>query len=256
MSVAAGGSPRPRRVLLLGGTSEIGLAIVGALAQEGPIEVALLGRDGHALAHAGEGLAARGCAPKHLSAELDASARARHGALVREASDALGGVDVVVLALGALGGGDPLADVQSAVELLDVNVCGAGSLMLHGAAALERTGGGKLVVLSSAAAVRARRTNPVYGASKAGLDALARSLGDALAGEGVDVIIVRPGYVRTRMTSGMAEPPLACSKEQVAAATVRALRRGSGVVWVPAAMRWAMLLLSMLPRSVYRRLPL
>lgn len=249
-------APRPQRVVLLGGTSEIGLAIVAALAQDRPVEVALLGRDGHALAHAAESLAARGCPAKHVCSELDASARTRHGALVAEAFDALGGADIVVLALGALGGGDPLGDIDGAVELLEVNVCGAGSLMLHAAAELERRGGGKLVVLSSAAAARARRTNPVYGASKAGLDALARSLGDALCGKGVDVLVVRPGYVRTRMTSGMPEPPLACSKEDVATATLRALRRGRNVVWVPSPMRWVMLVLSALPRSVYGKLPL
>ncbi|MHB1468998.1 MAG: SDR family NAD(P)-dependent oxidoreductase [Solirubrobacteraceae bacterium] len=244
----------PRRVLLLGGTSEIGLAILGALADAGPVELALLGRDEGGLARAAKSLADRGREPRHVSAGLSIGPE-RHAELIERAADALGGIDVVVLAVGALGDGEPLSKIDRDVELLDVNVRFAGSLMLHATAALASGGAGTLVVLSSAAAIRARRSNPVYGASKAGLDALARSLGDAFS-DRVHVLVVRPGFVRTRMTSGMTEPPLACSKEDVAAATLRGIRRKASVVWAPPAMRWAMLLLGAMPRAVYRRLPL
>ena len=72
-----------------------------------------------------------------------------------------------------------------------------------------------LVVLSSVAGDRARRSNFVYGSTKAGLDAFAQGLGDALHGSGARVLIVRPGFVRTRMTTGLDEAPMTIDPEDV-----------------------------------------
>ncbi len=178
-------SPKGRRVVLLGGSSEIGLAIVCELQHRAPREVMLVGRNGEALAAAASRLTQTGC-PRVLTTELDAVERGRHGQALEQAFRELGGADIVVLALGALGerGGLP-SDIGAAGDLLEVNVLGAGSLMMHAARLLRDGGGGTIVVLSSVAAERARKSNAVYGASKAGLDALAQGLGDALRGEGV-----------------------------------------------------------------------
>jgi decaprenylphospho-beta-D-erythro-pentofuranosid-2-ulose 2-reductase len=111
-------------------------------------------------------------------------------------------------------------------------------------------------VLSSVAAERPRAANAVYCASKAGLDALAQGLADALAPTGVRVLVVRPGFVATRMTRGLPVPPLSTDPERVAHATVRGLRRGAHTVWGPTALRWALLLVRLLPRPLFRRLPL
>ena len=103
-----------------------------------------------------------------------------------------------------------------------VTFLGGGSLLL---AALRRLRdkAGTLVVLSSVAAERPRAANAVYGAAKAGLDALAQGLSDSLAGSGVRVLVVRPGFVRTRMTEGLKPAPFATTPEAVADATVTAL---------------------------------
>ncbi len=134
-----------------------------------------------------------------------------------EAASELGGADIVILAVGVLGerGGLP-ADVLAATGVLEVNLVGAGSLLMHAARCLSDGGGGSIVVLSSVAAERARRANVVYGASKAGLDSLAEGLGDALREQGVSVMVVRPGFVHTRMTSGLAPAPLATTPQAVA----------------------------------------
>jgi decaprenylphospho-beta-D-erythro-pentofuranosid-2-ulose 2-reductase len=110
-------------------------------------------------------------------------------------------------------------------------------------------------VLSSVAGERARRANFIYGSSKAGLDAFAQGLGDALHGTGVHVMVVRPGFVRSRMTAGMEEAPLATTPEAVATAIELGLRRRSETVWVPGALRVVMCALRHLPRTVFRRLP-
>jgi decaprenylphospho-beta-D-erythro-pentofuranosid-2-ulose 2-reductase len=241
-------------VIVLGGTSEIALAIVGELQRRAPREVVLVGRDGDALAGAAADLRAGGC-PRATTLALDAMDTGAHAQLLDQAFAELGGADIVVLAVGVLGerGGLP-ADIAAAVEVLKVNVVGAGSLLIHAAARLRDGGGGALVVLSSVAAERPRPANVVYGASKAGLDALARGLGDALHDDGVRVLVVRPGFVRTRMTQGLEPAPFATDPQAVAGVVVDGLDRGAQVVWAPSALRWLMLVVRMLPRPLFRRM--
>jgi decaprenylphospho-beta-D-erythro-pentofuranosid-2-ulose 2-reductase len=253
---AAGQPGGARRVLVLGGTSEIARAIVLELAARGgAANVVLAGRDRDGLQLTAQLIRDRGGQVETLA--LEALDPAGHGAVLAQAFEQLGGVDLVILAVGILGerGGIP-ADVGGAVEVLDVNVVGAGSLLLHSARALREQGHGSLVVLSSVAAERARASNAVYCASKAGLDALAQGLADALAGSQVRVLVVRPGFVTTRMTRGLPIPPLSSDPQSVARATVGGLERGATVVWVPGVLRWVMALLRLLPRPLFRRLPL
>jgi decaprenylphospho-beta-D-erythro-pentofuranosid-2-ulose 2-reductase len=120
---------------------------------------------------------------------------------------------------------------------------------------LKEQGHGTLVVLSSVAGERARRSNFIYGSSKAGIDAFAQGLGHALAGTGASVLIVRPGFVPTKMTAGMKPAPLATTPEAVAAATASALAQGKEIVWVPAGLRWLSSVFRHLPTGVVRRFP-
>jgi decaprenylphospho-beta-D-erythro-pentofuranosid-2-ulose 2-reductase len=243
-----------RRVVVVGGSSEIALAIVRELQRGAPREVALLGRDLRALERAVEDLQAAGC-PRVIALECDALQTERHAQIVEEAFTRLGGADIVILAVGVLGerGGLPV-EVAGAIEVLQVNLVGAGSLLIHFAKRLRDGDGGTLVVLSSVAAERPRRANAVYGASKAGLDALAQGLGDALHGEGVRVLVVRPGFVSTRMTRGLQPAPLAASAPKVAKVVVHGLDRGAHTVWAPPSLRWLMLIVRMLPRALFRRM--
>jgi decaprenylphospho-beta-D-erythro-pentofuranosid-2-ulose 2-reductase len=245
-----------RRVVVLGGTSEIALAIVRELLGGGPRDVALLGRDGAGLDAAAETLRRAGC-EKVLAIEVDAEDTERHEAALTTAFEQLGGADLVILAVGRLGerGGLP-RDISGALDVLRVNVVGAGSLLLEAARQLREQGSGTLIVLSSVAGERVRRSNVVYGAAKAGLDALAEGLGDALYGDGVRVLVVRPGFVVGRMTRGLDAPPFAVEPVDVAHAVIRGLQRGDTVVWAPPALRWVMLTLRVLPRAVVRRLPI
>ncbi len=110
-------------------------------------------------------------------------------------------------------------------------------------------------MFSSVAGVRVRRANYVYGSAKAGLDGFASGLADALTGSGARLLLVRPGFVVGRMTAGMAPAPLSSTPDEVAEATVRALRAGRGEVWVPAALRPLFAVLRHTPRAVWRRLP-
>lgn len=241
-------------MIVLGGTSEIGLAVVRELQRGAVREVALVGRNRESLESAAEELRAAGC-PQVITVELDALDLDGHAEGIERAFGELGGGDIVVLAVGVLGerGGLP-EDVAGAVEVMQVNLVGAGSLLIHAARALRERGGGTIVVLSSVAAERARRSNAVYGASKAGLDALAQGLADALHEEGVRILVVRPGFVRTRMTTGLDPAPLSTTPQAVAERVLDGLNGGADTVWAPRALRLLMLVMRMLPRPLFRRI--
>ena len=243
-----------RRVIVLGGTSEIALAIVRELQRVAPREVALVGRDGDGLERRAQELRAGGV-QRVLTLEADALRPDSHAEVIERAFAELGGADLVVLAIGVLGarGGLP-DDVGAAVELLQVNLVGAGSLMMHAARRLRADGGGTLVVLSSVAAERPRRANAVYGASKAGLDALAQGLADDLHADGVRILVVRPGFVHTRMTRGLDPAPLASTPEAVATAVLAGLESGAQTVWAPRALRLLMIVMRAIPRPLFRRI--
>jgi decaprenylphospho-beta-D-erythro-pentofuranosid-2-ulose 2-reductase len=247
----------PKRVLLIGGTSEIGLAIVRRLAAEGPVQPFLLGRDRARLGASLEQLERARCQGGAID-ELDAIGDpSRHREVIGRAFEQAGGFDVVVLAVGVLGGQAGLdADPEEAFEVMDVDFARSGSLLLESMRQLRASGGGSLVVLSSVAAERPRASNAIYGAAKAGLDSLAQALADASAGTGVRVLVVRPGFVITRMTAGLKRAPMSTTPEAVADATVKALGGGAHTVWVPGRLRFLFAVLRHLPRALWRRLPL
>ena len=120
---------------------------------------------------------------------------------------------------------------------------------------MRRQRSGRIVVFSTAAAIRVRRVNFVYGASKAGLDGFSQGLADALEGSGIGVTIVRPGFVRTKMTAGMPPMPMSTTAEEVGRAVVEGIDAGDDVVWVPQGLRYVMPVVPHVPRSFWRRLP-
>jgi decaprenylphospho-beta-D-erythro-pentofuranosid-2-ulose 2-reductase len=165
-------------------------------------------------------------------------------------------VDVTLLAVGVLPPTPTLADPVAAAQVVTTNFAGCVSALTVVAERSRAQGHGVLVVLSSVAGERVRRSNYLYGSTKAGLDAFATGLGEDLRGSGVSVLVVRPGFVRTSMTTGMAEPPLTVDADDVAAAVVAHLSGPSRIVWVPRAMRLVMSALRHLPALVFRRLPI
>jgi decaprenylphospho-beta-D-erythro-pentofuranosid-2-ulose 2-reductase len=240
-------------LLVLGGTSDIALATARALVRGRTRRVFLAGRDQDALNRSAEALRSEGADAVEVL-EFDATRLDDHPALVERAFADAGDIDAVLLAFGALGGPDP-RDRDGALGCATTNFVGAVSIALPIAERFEAQGHGTLIVLSSLAGQRVRKSNFGYGASKAGLDGFSQGLADALHGTGVDVMVVRPGFVRTKMTAGMKEPPFTTSPERVADSILTGLARGSREVWAPSIMRWVMLALKLLPRPLFRRLP-
>lgn len=231
-------------VLLLGGRSEIGLAIVERL---GASRVVLAGRPG------GDFPAFNG--EVHVL-DFDALDVDSHREVFDKAVALVGDLDVVISAFGVLGTQPSYdEDPAAAAQAVAVNFGGHVSVGLHAARVLREQGHGTLVVLSSVAGARVRRANFVYGSTKAGLDGFGQGLGDALHGSGANVLVVRPGFVIGRMTEGMKPAPMACTPGEVADATVAALRSGASSVWVPAKLGWVFAVMKLLPRAIWRRMP-
>lgn len=243
----------PQSVLVLGGTSEIALATVLALPRNRLRRVVLAGRPSPARDAAVTRLSGAGIAG--VSAiDFEARSTSEHAALVNDVFD-VGDIDVVLLAFGVLGSQDEgEANPDLAVEVATTNYTGAVSVGLRVAVRLKDQGHGSLVVFSSVAGDRARRSNFIYGSTKAGLDAFAQGLGDALHGSGAHVLVVRPGMVRTKMTTGLPEAPMTTDPDVVAKIVVAGLRRGKNTVYAPGPLRFVMTALKTLPRPVFRRL--
>ncbi len=228
-------------MLLVGGTSEIGLAIVRELS--GRLQrVILAGRD-----QAGLEQAAAEFGDAGQTVALDLTKPDTWTAAV-ESAFADSDVDVVILAAGMLGDND-----TDPALMAQINYVGPIAVGTAAVERLRRQGHGVLVVLSSVAAERPRADNYLYGSTKAGLDAWANGLADALVGSGVRVLVVRPGMVRTRMSAGSPEAPMTCEKEDVARAVAKNLVNGPVTIWVPAPLQFLMSGLRHLPRPVFRK---
>jgi len=241
-------------ILLLGGTSEIGLATVRALLAQRTAKVVLAGRDAQAMGVEAERLKAEGASAVDVLS-FDAIDGTSHTGLVDEVVSAVGDVDVAILAFGVLGEQTRAEhEIEHAVEIVSTNFVGAVSIAVPLIRQMREQGHGTIVVLSSVAGERARSANFVYGSSKAGLDAFFQGLGDSLVGSGVRVMVVRPGFVKGKMTAHLDPAPLATTPDAVADAIVEGLAKGSEIVWVPSTLRFVMSALRHLPRPVFRRL--
>ena len=244
----------PQSILLLGGTSEIGLATVRAFAADRALRVVLAARPGPRLDAARTELEGLGCGVETI--EFDAARVDTHAEVVRKAFTG-GDIDVAVVAFGLLGDNERgWTDVDHAVELAQVNYTATVSTGVALAERFREQAHGSIVAISSAAGERARRSNFVYGSTKAGMDAFYTGLTEALREYGVGVTIVRPGFVRSKMTEGMDPAPLATTPQAVADVIVDAVRNRKELVWAPAPMRFVMSALRHVPRPLFRKLPI
>jgi short-subunit dehydrogenase len=242
-------------VLVLGGRSEIGLAVAIRLARKGYRDFVLAARrsaelDGEeaALREAGAATVTR--------VEFDADEVGEHATFLADIAKQHGPLDVVVTAFGILGDQQRAeTDTAHALSIVHTDYVAHVSILSELATLLREQGSGTLIVFSSVAGVRVRRANYVYGSAKAGLDGFASGLADALTGSGVRLLLVRPGFVIGRMTEGMSPAPLSSTPDQVADATIAAFNRGKGEVWVPGTLRLVFAAFRLLPRALWRRMP-
>ncbi|MGB0102365.1 MAG: decaprenylphospho-beta-D-erythro-pentofuranosid-2-ulose 2-reductase [Nocardioides sp.] len=245
---------QPQTVLLLGGTSDIALATVRRWVRAGDVHVVLAARPGERRDAASIELTGLGASVEAV--DLEATETDTHPGLIESVAPGRD-IDVALVAFGVLGDEEQAwQDHASAVHLATVNYTAPLSLGVCLAERLRRQGHGVIVALSSVAGERVRRSNFVYGSSKAGMDGFYLGMGEALRGSGVRVLVVRPGFVRTKMTEGRDPAPLSVDADDVAAAITTGVADGDDLIWVPGAMRGVMSGLRHVPRALFRKLPL
>lgn len=230
----------------------MGRSLARVLASEG-CAVVLLARDASDAEKSAEDLRQRG-SPRVAVVGCDLDAPADFDAALSRASDALGGLDGVILTAADFATQEALeADAARLEQLLHRNV--VGSILFCEAARkrLMARGGGHLVAFSSVAGDRGRKPIVLYGATKAALSAYLEGLDHRYRAAGLITLCVKPGFVRTAMTAGLKEPPFAADPEEVAAAVVEAMRRQDALVYAPGIWRLVMLVIRHLPRFVMRR---
>ncbi|MBB5166653.1 decaprenylphospho-beta-D-erythro-pentofuranosid-2-ulose 2-reductase [Mycobacterium sp. AZCC_0083] len=252
----------PQTILLLGGTSEIGLAICERYLQNANARVILADLPNAPGREAAIAQLESAGAKSVEFLDFDAVDTKSHPALI-ESAWANGDVDVAIVAFGLLGDAEELWQNQAkAVLVAQVNYTAAVSVGVLVGEKMRAQGFGQIIAMSSVAGERVRRSNFVYGSTKAGLDGFYLGLGEALREFGVHVLVIRPGQVRTTTTlehwkaTGAKEAPFTVNKEDVAALAVASAAKGKDLVWAPGPVRYLMAVMRHIPRPIFRKLPI
>jgi decaprenylphospho-beta-D-erythro-pentofuranosid-2-ulose 2-reductase len=248
----------PQTILLLGGTSEIGLAICERYLRNAPARIVLAALPGDPGRDAAVAQMRSAGAKSVEVIDFDAVDTASHPDVIDRAAEAgARDIDVAIVAFGLLGDAEELWQNQrKAVQIAEINYTAAVSVGVLLGEKMREQGFGQIIAMSSAAGERVRRSNFVYGSTKAGLDGFYLGLGEALREYGVHVLVIRPGQVRTRMSAHVKEAPLTVDKEYVAELAVSASAKGKDLVWAPGAFRYVMMVLRHIPRPIFRKLPI
>ncbi|ORM34747.1 decaprenylphospho-beta-D-erythro-pentofuranosid-2-ulose 2-reductase [Williamsia sp. 1135] len=246
----------PKSILVLGGSSEIGLAITSEYLKKGPMRVVLATVPGDPAGDAAvESIKAAGASTVERI-DFDALAPDTHPAVIAQAF-AGGDIDVAIVAFGVQGVDEEVwQDQRKAVFTANINYTAAVSVGVLLGEKMREQGHGQIIAMSSVAGERVRRSNFVYGSSKAGLDGFYLGLGEALREYNIRVLVIRPGMVRTRLSAHVKEAPLTVNKEDVAKLAVASADKGRELVWAPGPFRFVMIILRHIPRPIFRKLPI
>ena len=252
----------PQAILLLGGTSEIGLAICERYLRNARARIVLADVPGHPKRDDAIAQMEAAGAKSVEWIDFDGVDTESHPKVI-DAAFADGDIDVAIVAFGLLGDAEELWQNQrKAVQIAEINYTAAVSVGVLVGEKMRAQGFGRIIAMSSAAGERVRRSNFVYGSTKAGLDGFYLGLGEALREFGVRVLVIRPGQVRTGTTiahwkaTGAKEAPFTVDKEDVAELAVAASAKGKDLVWAPGAFRYVMMVIRHIPRTIMRKLPI
>ncbi len=227
------GFKNPGRIALIGAKSEIGLAIVSQLPEDKSREVILVGRNGEYA--------------------LDVTDRAARERVVEAIFDK-GDLDLAIIAVGLLGNDPTKSPADNLLAAMDVNYLSTVHLLELISDRMKKQAHGTILVISSFAQARPRDDNFGYGSTKAGLDFYARGLASTLNGTGVTLKILRPGFVKSKMTEGMKAAPFSITSQECGKYGARAIRSRGLVMWAPSILKYIAFIFKSLPPSVFRKI--
>lgn len=243
----------PQSIVLFGANSDIGRAVLDEIVRPGVSQVILCARNADSVNDYAAILRSRVTGLRVTCMEFDALQPETFEEIVSKISSLVGDIDVVVMAHGLHGDEASMAQhPTSALDLLTVNFSSTVVLALQIAKCFRQQTHGRLVVLSSVAGQRVRKTLAVYGATKAGLDQFLLALDHDLRQHGSSVLVVRPGFVSTKMTTGHQKAPFATTPDKVAKAVREAMEKDKAVAWCPQILRYLFAVLTLLPEKIWR----
>lgn len=246
---------RGQAVLLIKATSSIARALADQMAKQGVV-LHLAARDGLEVERIAQDIEIRYQATISWST-FEALNYDTHPDLLQKALDHLGRLDGVVVSLGELGD-QQKAQVyfDHAQGIIESNYTGVASVLTHVANYLEQQGQGFILGISSVAGDRGRQSNYIYGSAKGALSLFLQGLRNRLAKSGVHVLTLKPGFVDTKMTFAKPGMFLVASPELIATAAMKALRKKSNIVYAPWFWFWILLIIRIIPESLFKRLKL
>ncbi len=245
----------PKKILVLGATSGIAEATCRIWAAQGA-RLFLVARNESKLSAVAADLRTRGASYVDIAvADLDDTSQ--HQSLLAHAVNSLTGMDVAYLAHGVLGE-QPQAetDFAHAAQILHTNFVAPVSLLTWLANYCVQRHAGVLAVISSVAGDRGRKSNYLYGSSKAGLSAFLGGLRNRVDREGVTVLTIKPGPVKTAMTSGMKGSEKFADVNAVAKSIVAAVAARKDTLYVPFQWQPIMFVIRNIPESIFKKLNL
>lgn len=234
-----------KNVVLIGSTSEIGLAIINQLSLEKGTNLHLIGKEKPNLNQFASSLLTIHFVPCNLESNDE----------IFEAIEYLKGIgriDLAIVAAGYLPPENHDSSLESIMKTFAVNSFGCISFISAAATGMRRDKAGQIIFISSVATFRPRVKNFTYGSSKAGAEFFARGLALKYLGDGVKLTIVKPGFVFTKMTSGFKPAPFATDPEAVARIAVKGLADGKKVVFAPKKLKYVVAFLGLLPDKIFR----
>jgi short-subunit dehydrogenase len=242
------------KVAFLGATKGMGRALARLMAVRGD-RLVLLGRDANDMERSARDLEIFGAMQPVGTVLCDLLRPDGFAPALDQAASAMGGIDIVVVTAGLFASQDDLeADGQRRQELLQADFVNTIEFCEQARVRLLAGGGGTLCVFSSVAGERGRKPVVLYGAAKAGLSHYLEGIDHKFHAQGLRTVVVKPGFVKTGMTAGLKPPPFAGDPDGVAQVVLRAIDRGTPVVYAPPIWRWIMLVIRLLPRAVMRRI--
>ncbi len=242
---------KKKSLLVLGAKSDIGIAIAHRFAKEG-FDVQLAARNSNTLRNDCSDIKIRyGVdATFHELDALNISSHQKFLALLPNIPD------IAIYAIGTLGEQkENEKNIAASIEIIRTNFEGLISIFGHLANHFQERGSGSLIGISSVAGDRGRASNYVYGSSKAGFSAFLSGLRNRMYPYGVNVITVKPGFVKTKMTSHINLPKkLTTNSQKVANAIYLAYKYKKNIIYVKPIWKYIMQLIKLIPESFFKRM--
>jgi short-subunit dehydrogenase len=244
-----------KRVLIIGATSAIAEAAARQWATQGAV-LFLVGRKTERLQAIAADLQVRGAklAVTHI---MEATDLAAHEPMLVAAEEALGGIDIALIAHGTLPDQKACeASVELTLQEINTNGLSVIALATRVANRMEAQGSGSIAVISSVAGDRGRQSNYVYGAAKGLVTRFLQGLRNRLAKKGVQVLTIKPGFVDTPMTAAFKKGALWAQPDDIARGILAAIEIGNNEVYLPGFWWLIMAIIRHIPEPIFKKLSL